>query len=55
MLTMLSYLWPAYTEDAPNHLVILIATFIGVKQQAHVPIWGESHPTHLHGLFADQV
>lgn len=35
------YLWPAYTSDAPNHLVILIATFVGVKQRAHVPIWGE--------------
>jgi hypothetical protein len=44
------YLWPAYTEDAPNYLVVLIATFVGVKQRAHVSIWGES--LHLVNLMA---
>jgi hypothetical protein len=44
------YLWPAYTEDAPNYLIVLIATFVGVKQRAHVPIWGES--LHLVNLMA---
>lgn len=34
------YLWPAYTEDATNQLVVLIAIFIGVKRRAQVPIWG---------------
>lgn len=40
-LTLLyRYLWPAYTDDASNYHVLLIALIVSVKQREHLSIWG---------------
>ena len=33
------YLWPGYSEDSPNHHVILLALLVDVKRQERLPVW----------------
>ncbi|KAI5293203.1 hypothetical protein KEM52_005749 [Ascosphaera acerosa] len=48
-----SFLWPAYSEDASNHHVMLIAAFVNVKQRERLPTWSlfEDRPADFANLF----
>lgn len=47
------FLWPAYTEDASNYHVLLIALIVSVKQREHLPIWDifSDRPDEFSNLF----
>lgn len=36
-----SYLWPAYTDEASNFHVLLIALIANVKRREHLETWSE--------------
>lgn len=36
---MSSYLWPAYTDEASNFHVLLIALIANVKRREHLETW----------------
>ena len=41
MLTVESYLWPGYTDEASNYHVLLIALIVNVKRREHLDTWGK--------------
>ncbi|KAL2832412.1 hypothetical protein BDW59DRAFT_104706 [Aspergillus cavernicola] len=47
------FLWPAYTEDASNYHVLLLALIVSVKQREHLPIWDifSDRPDDFSNLF----
>ena len=41
ILTVVSYLWPGYTDAATNYHVLLTALLVTVKSRENLPTWSE--------------
>ncbi|KAG6193977.1 hypothetical protein E4U27_000060 [Claviceps purpurea] len=51
--TLESYLWPAYTDEASNFHVLLLALIANVKRREHLETWSlfADRPEHFSSLF----